>query len=90
MDFGMNRKIKFALAALLGFSAACSPVKHTPVKGSGEEEVSGTGVQADTVRRIVVMYGVPAPRSRQRDAAADSPAGLPADSAGAVPNGRRR
>lgn len=90
MDFGMNRKIKFALAALLGFSAACSSVKHTPAKGSGEGEVPETGMQVDTVHPVVVMYGVPAPRPRQYDAAVDSPAGLPSDSAGAVSNGRRQ
>ncbi len=52
----MNRKLKLALAALLGFSAACSTVKNAPSKGSGDPEA-----QADTVRidrPVIVMYGV--------------------------------
>lgn len=65
----MNRKLKIALAALLGFSAACSTVKNAP-KGavSGSEEPRSDSV---TVRRnphIVVMYGVrrPAPTEAVR------------------------
>ncbi len=57
----MKRKWKLALAALLGFSAACSTVRNTPRKPSdaGTDEVR-TEVR-DSVR-IRVMYGVPAPR----------------------------
>lgn len=61
----MNKKLKLALAALLGFSAACSTVKNAPAKG-GEEQQQQTGspqVQ-DSVKvppRIVVMYGVRPP-----------------------------
>ena len=50
----MNRKIKLALAALLGFSTAC-----TSVKNADTTAVKGT---SDFPRRVVVMYGVPAPR----------------------------
>jgi len=55
----MNRKLKLALAALLGFSAACSTVKNAPSKGSGDTEAP-----ADTVRiapPVIVMYGVRIP-----------------------------
>lgn len=77
----MNRKIKLALAALLGFSAACSSVKHTPAKGAGETETAEPEFRVDTVQRVVVMYGVPTPRLRQSDAAVESSAvELPADS----------
>jgi len=70
---GMNRKIKLAAAALLGFSTACSSVKNTPAKGSGEQEPVGTEVQTDTVRRIVVMYGVRTPERRQTGFRAGEP-----------------
>ncbi len=55
----MNRKLKLALAALLGFSAACSTVKNAPSKGSDNPEA-----QADTARidrPVIVMYGVRIP-----------------------------
>ncbi len=53
----MNRKVKLALAALLGFSTACSSVKNTPVKGKEEAQMD-TPAESP---RIVVMYGVPTP-----------------------------
>ena len=34
----MNKKLKLALATLLGFSAACSTVKNAPAKGEGEQQ----------------------------------------------------
>ena len=63
----MNKKLKLALAALLGFSTACSTVKNAPAKGA-EEQKQETGSQEiqDSVKvppRIVVMYGVRPPRT---------------------------
>ncbi len=55
----MNRKLKLALAALLGFSTACSTVKNASSKKTDE-----AAVPADTVKIIhpvVVMYGVRPP-----------------------------
>ncbi len=55
----MNRKLKLALAALLGFSTACSTVKNASSKKTDE-----AAVPADTVKiihPIVVMYGVRPP-----------------------------
>lgn len=51
----MNRRLKLAIASLLGFSTACSTVKNVP-----EEQTD----PVDTMqirkidRRIMVMYGV--------------------------------
>lgn len=65
----MTDKLKYLFVALLGFSAACSTVKNTPVKDRAE---AGDAVKADTTRRphIVVMYGARPPmdpsQSRQR------------------------
>ena len=61
----MNKKLKLALAALLGFSTACSTGKIAPAKGA-EEQKQETGSQEvqDSVKvppRIVVMYGVRPP-----------------------------
>ena len=55
----MNKKLKLALAALLGFSTACSTVKNAPAKGA-EEQKQETGSQ-EVPPRIVVMYGVRPP-----------------------------
>lgn len=55
----MNRKLKLALAALLGFSTACSTVKNASSK-----KTDGAAIPADTVevsRPVVVMYGVRPP-----------------------------
>ena len=55
----MNRKLKLALAALLGFSTACSTVKNASSKKSDD-----TAAPVDTVevsRRVVVMYGIRPP-----------------------------
>ncbi len=57
----MNRKLKLALAALLGFSAACSTVKNTPSKGSGDTKKSADTVRID--RPVIVMYGVRIPNT---------------------------
>lgn len=63
----MNRKVKFMIAALLGFSAACSSVKNSPVKGADENtaRVDTTQVNDTLRRRIIVMYGVRPPRTNQ-------------------------
>lgn len=54
----MNRKLKLALAALLGFSTACSTVKKNAQGDSSE-------FPADSVKQVpqlVVMYGTRPPR----------------------------
>ena len=61
----MNRKIKLALAALLGFSTACTSVKNAPKEETRQpKDADTTAVKgtSDFPRRVVVMYGVPAPR----------------------------
>ncbi len=77
----MIRKLKFALAALLGFSAACSTVRNVPRRSEPAEpagptqsgdpndcRTSGEMVDTVTVRpRIVVMYGVRPPESVRRN-----------------------
>ncbi len=55
----MNRKLKLALAALLGFSAACSSVKNASTKSEPAQTESDTVQLAHP--RIVVMYGVRVP-----------------------------
>ena len=61
----MMRRFKWAVAALLGFSAACSSVRHTTGGGDAEQTAADTvaapvpGIERP---RIVVMYGVRAPR----------------------------
>ncbi|WP_418992329.1 hypothetical protein [Alistipes sp.] len=64
----MTKKLKLALAALLGFSAACSTVKNAPSKGQTDPRPQsdtatapawGTGDRP----RIVAMYGVRTPRA---------------------------
>lgn len=66
------RKLKFMLAAALGFSAACSSVKNAPKQKSDDKQQLSEAV-TDTVSprpRIVVMYGVQRPgperQSQQR------------------------
>lgn len=63
----MNRKIKLAMAALLGFSAACSSVRNSSDGKSGAQRSVGVEAQSDTLERVVLMYGVPSPRFRQPD-----------------------
>lgn len=60
----MNKKLKLALATLLGFSAACSTVKNAPAKGEGEQQQeAGAPEVRDSVAppRVMVMYGVRPP-----------------------------
>lgn len=61
----MNRKLKLALAALLGFSAACTSVKNTPREGEDKQKDAPdtTVVRGYTGGpRVVVMYGVRIPQ----------------------------
>ena len=55
----MNKKLKLALATLLGFSAACSTVKNAPAKGEGEQQQEAGDSVAPP--RVMVMYGVRPP-----------------------------
>ena len=56
----MNKRVKLAVAALLGFSAACSSVKNAPKQGE-EQNIPVETVEPDGPSRIVVMYGVRPP-----------------------------
>lgn len=70
----MKRKWKIALAALLGFSTACSTVKKAPAdKETPEREAADSTaksakegfdgmIRTEEVHRIRLMYGVPSPR----------------------------
>ncbi|MDE5709285.1 MAG: hypothetical protein K2I32_07580 [Alistipes sp.] len=52
------------MAALLGFSAACSSARHSAGRTSGPQEAIGVEVRSDTTHyRVVAMYGVRSPRS---------------------------
>ncbi|MDE6624339.1 MAG: hypothetical protein K2K30_08145 [Alistipes sp.] len=55
----MNRKLKLAAAALLGFSAACSSVKNAPSRSESEAPAPDT-MQLEHPR-VRVMYGVRVP-----------------------------
>lgn len=71
----MGRKFKLALAALLGFSAACSSTKHSAGRAPESKEGIGVEMRADTTRyRIVVMYGVRTPRKSIGELQPDSTA----------------
>lgn len=56
----MNRKVKFALLTLLGFSAACSTVRRASQK-NGSEDAVVRAYAGDSTRRVIVMYGVRSP-----------------------------
>ena len=72
----MDKRWKYLLAALLGFSTACSTVRRTPAGESGEtpgrEAADSSASRADTdsltpqqgvqMNRIRLMYGGPSPR----------------------------
>lgn len=61
----MNKKLKLTLAALLGFSAACSTVKNTPAESKGGEskQEAGSAQGSDSIPpRVMLMYGVRAPQ----------------------------
>ena len=60
----MNRNLKLALAALLGFSAACTSVKNAPKEDTAKSQDADTTVvkgYSEFPRRVVVMYGVRPP-----------------------------
>lgn len=76
----INRKIKLALAALLGFSAACSTVRQAPTQGEKpvtdaaqtaapeQQPADTTEVKAQPERpRVVLMYGVRPPLDSLRN-----------------------
>ena len=76
----INRKLKLALAALLGFSTACSTVRQAPVEEQKPEadasQVNSSLQQpADTAElqahperpRVVLMYGVRPPLDSLRN-----------------------
>ena len=74
----MNKKLKLALASLLGFSAACSSVRNTPAQSTRPEEGTEVETRIDTVEyRVVAMYGVRSPR---RPSGVDPVAERPVDS----------
>ena len=57
----MNRNLKLALAALLGFSAACTSVKNAPKEDTAKTQGADTTAvkgYPEFPRRVVVMYGV--------------------------------
>ena len=54
----MKKKIKLMMAALLGFSTACSTVKNAPQENN-DANIQETQGQ---VERIRLMYGTPSPR----------------------------
>ena len=61
----MNRNLKLALAALLGFSAACTSVKNAPKEDTAKTQGADTTAvkgYPEFPRRVVVMYGVRTPR----------------------------
>ena len=62
----MNRNLKLALAALLGFSAACTSVKNAPKEDTAKTQGADTTAvkgYPEFPRRVVVMYGVRVPDS---------------------------
>ncbi|MDE6046033.1 MAG: hypothetical protein K2G10_01865 [Alistipes sp.] len=76
----MESKFKFAMAALLGFSAACSSAKHSAGRASEPREAIGVEVRSDTTHyRVIAMYGVPSPRGKAIPLAPEDV--IPADSA---------
>ncbi len=79
----MNRKIKLALAALLGFSSACSTARHAPSKDPDVRQTDpAPELQPGSDRpRIMVMYGVRPPQNRNAQAPTIDPvAERPVDS----------
>ena len=64
----MNRNLKLALAALLGFSAACTSVKNAPKEDTAKTQGADTTAvkgYPEFPRRVVVMYGVRTPHPVQ-------------------------
>ena len=67
----MNRRLKLAIAALLGFSTACSTVKQAPQESEPQPD------SVKMVPAIKVMYGTRPPQPRVVDAPLQQP--QPAD-----------
>ena len=76
----IKRKLKLALAALLGFSAACSTVRQSPAgtpkpaadaaqsETSEQQPADTAGMKAQPERpRVVLMYGVRPPLDSLRN-----------------------
>lgn len=64
----MKRKLKLFVAALLGFSTACSSVKQAPKQKDRQKDgdsviVVGDPDAGESQPRIIVMYGVFSPQS---------------------------
>ncbi len=85
---GAIKRFKWAVAALLGFSTACSTVRPA---ATGEQAAQSS---ADTMAvpaggaerpRIVVMYGVRAPRPVPQDDTSEPAAGGPVETPAAEP-----
>ena len=55
----MKRKLKWMMAALLGFSTACSTVKNASQEGGNGQQPEPTPHE---IERIRLMYGTPSPR----------------------------
>ena len=80
----MNRNLKLALAALLGFSAACTSVKNAPKEDTAKTQGADTTAvkgYPEFPRRVVVMYGVRPPHPVQSVPRQDGGSAAPADSA---------
>lgn len=54
--------MKLMMAALLGFSTACSTVKNTPQGGEADHQETPTQLE-----RIRLMYGTPSPRVKKNE-----------------------
>lgn len=84
-DNDMNRRVKLAILALLGFSTACSTVKDSPRrdgKACGSDEAPAPdSVERKIPPRIVLMYGVRPPHPVQSVPRQDGGSAAPADSA---------
>ena len=62
----MDKRWKYALAALLGFSTACSTARRTAADRETADSTASSRAAADTttrvqINRIRLMYGVPSP-----------------------------
>lgn len=77
----MSKKLQLALLALLGFSTACSTVKHSAVTEGEPQTPEQEQTAAPTIR---VLYGVPVPpevqeqrerEKREKEAAEQQQAG---------------
>ncbi len=55
------KKWKIAVAALLGFSTACSSVKNAPKEDKDNNAVEQGQLDPNEEHRIMAMYGVPTP-----------------------------